>query len=61
MDEQINDLKKYGVEPMRIDNCKIEEVILIEYIRGIGTKENPIQKICEYRTLTGELIGKIIF
>lgn len=61
MDKEINELKKYGVEPMRIDNCKIEQVIVIEYICGLGTKESPIQKIYEYRTLAGEIIGKITF
>ena len=49
-----------GVAPMRIDSCKIVEVIKIEYIKGEGTKEDPIRNVEECRTLDGALIAKVI-
>lgn len=49
-----------GVAPMRIDSCKIVEVIKIEYIKGEGTKEDPIRNVEEYRTLDGYVIARII-
>lgn len=57
---QLEELHQYDVEPIRIDSCKIVEVIKIEYIQGSGTKEDPIHLVNEYRTLEGKLIAKII-
>ncbi|WP_158562007.1 hypothetical protein [Thomasclavelia ramosa] len=56
----MEDLKKYNVIPMRIDECRLEQVILLVYIVGEGTEKSPIKMINEYRTLDGKTIAKLI-
>lgn len=53
--------EEYGMNLMRIDECKIEKVIMIGYIQGFGDEKNPYQYVNEYRTLEGKLIAKVIF
>lgn len=61
MEKNIEELKKYGFEPIRIEKCETVTVIKIEYVKGLGNKESPIRLVHEYRTLEGKKIGEIIF
>ena len=52
-------IEKYGMDLIRIDGCKVEKVIVIRYIRGVGNEKDPVQVINEYRTLEGDLLAKV--
>lgn len=43
----------------RLDNARIENVIVVEGLEGTGTVDEPAKKILIFYTLSGEFIGKL--
>jgi len=48
------------VKPLneRIEGASVIQVVAVKFLRGTGTKDDVVRRVCRYYTLDGELLAE---